>query len=221
MKNLIIGLCLLFFSALRINAQEVKIKAIPYPMHFENTVDHYEVKGDDHLSFSSPAKSDLYYSPNGKYIPNKSPRLLFKPDSNFIFSAKINIDFHANWDAGDLIIYNDARSWAKFCFERDFQKNARVVSVVCNQFADDSNAMLVEGNEIYYKICGSLSEKKFVLLYSTEGISWFPIRTFALINIDNLKIGFSVQSPAGGGSSASFSEITYKNQKVKNWRKGE
>lgn len=220
-KNLLRTLCLLLSLTVQTKAQEVKIGAIPYAMHFENTVANYDILGEDHFAFSSPAKSDLFYSPDEKYTPNKSPRLIFKPDSNFTLSAKIKIDFKANWDAGDLIIYNDERHWAKFCFERDFQENARVVSVVCNQFADDCNAMLVQGNEIYYRICGALKTKQFALYYSTDGVAWFPIRVFALANIDNLRIGFSVQSPVGEGSTAQFSEINYKNKEIENWLKGE
>ena len=104
------------------------------------------------IRFESPAHCDLFHSADGNYVVNKSPRLLFKPDADFSLSAKITVDFHERWDAGDLIVYNDELHWAKFCFEADFNHQPRVVSVVCNGIADDCNSMPIEGNVMYYRI---------------------------------------------------------------------
>ncbi len=204
-----------------INAQSINIKAIPFNMLFENKVTEYKVISENEIQFTSPAKSDLFHSSDGKYKTNKSPRLLFSPDSSFILSAKITIDFHANWDAGDLVIYNDTLHWTKFCFERDHQEQARVVSVVCNGFADDCNSMKVPNNEVYYKIAGNVNDNKFALYYSNNGIDWFLIRSFGLNKRDNLRIGFSVQSPVGNGATATFSDIKYKDKHPENWWTGE
>ena len=202
------------------NAQEIHIPAIPHTLSFENTVADYKVKGSDKIQFSSPAKSDLFISSNGQYATNKSPRLLFTPEDEFMLSAKISLEFFANWDAGDLVVYNDSLNWAKFCFERDFQGNARVVSVVCKDFADDCNGMRIEGNEIYYKVAGKISKNRYVFYYSLDGEEWFPIRMFGMGKSENLRIGFSVQSPVGEGSTAVFSDIKYQAQKPKNWQLG-
>jgi regulation of enolase protein 1 (concanavalin A-like superfamily) len=221
MKKLLIFTSLLGFLILNVSAQEITLKAIPYLMHFENYASDYEIISNDHVRFSAPGQTDLFYSPDGDYVINKSPRLIFKPDSNFILSAKIHLDFKSKWDAGDLVIYNDDRHWAKFCFESDFQDQPRVVSVVCNNLADDCNSMAVNNNELYYKIVGSTKEHKFGLYYSDDGKSWFPIRIFALDKIDNVRIGFSVQSPSGKGCTADFSEIHFQGKRTFDWWKGE
>lgn len=211
---------LLLLSTIFGQAQDIHIPAIPHTLSFENTVADYKVKSSDKIQFSSPAKSDLFISSNGQYATNKSPRLLFTPEDEFILSAKISLEFFANWDAGDLIVYNDSLNWAKFCFERDFQGNTRVVSVVCKDYADDCNGMLIEGNEIYYKVAGKISSNRYVFYYSLDGEEWFPIRMFGMGKSDQLRIGFSVQSPVGEGSTAIFSDIKYQAQKPKNWQLG-
>jgi uncharacterized protein len=221
MKKLLIFTSLLGFLILTVSAQEITLKAIPYLMHFENYSNDYEIISDDHVRFSAPSQTDLFYSPDGDYVINKSPRLIFKPDSNFILSAKIHLDFKSKWDAGDLVIYNDDRHWVKFCFESDFKDQPRVVSVVCNSLADDCNSMAVNKNELYYRIVGSTKEHKFGLYYSEDGKSWFPIRIFAFDKIDNVRIGFSVQSPSGKGCTADFSEIHFQSKKTFDWWKGE
>jgi hypothetical protein len=221
MKKLFFLTALLGFFILNVSSQEITLKAIPYLMHFENYSNDYEIVSDDHIRFSAPSQTDLFYSPDGDYVINKSPRLIFKPDSNFILSAKIQLDFKSKWDAGDLVIYNDDRHWAKFCFESDFKDQPRVVSVVCNSVADDCNSMAVNKNELYYRIVGSTNEHKFGLFYSEDGKSWFPIRIFALDKIDNVRIGFSVQSPSGKGCTVNFSEIHFQGKRTFDWWKGE
>jgi uncharacterized protein len=221
MKKLLFLTSLSGFLILNVSAQEITLKAIPYLMHFENSLTNYEIVSDDQIRFSAPSQTDLFFSPDGDYVINKSPRLIFKPDSNFILSAKIQLYFKSKWDAGDLIIYNDDRHWAKFCFESDYKDQPRVVSVVCNNVADDCNSMAVNKNELYYKIVGSTKEHKFGLFYSEDGKSWFPIRIFALDKIDNVRIGFSVQSPSGEGCTANFSEIHFQEKSTLDWWKGE
>lgn len=215
----IIGL-LWSLSASFCDAQEVRVKSIPYPMFFENTPSGYQVVDDDQIRFSAPPRTDLFNAPNGKSKVNKSPRLLFQPDSSFVLSAKIVSTFDANWDAGDLIIYNDESHWAKLCFERDFWGQPRVVSVVCNDVADDCNSMPVDSGFVYYQIAGSTKRNTFNLYYSSDGDTWFPIRMFRLEKIDNLRIGFSVQSPVGQGTTALFSEIRYGDIELSDRRNG-
>jgi len=87
---------LLIISITYAKAQRVSIDAIPFKLNFENKVDNYKAISENEIQFSSPPKSDLFYSADGKYRVNKSPRLLFKPDSCFTLSANINIEFDAN-----------------------------------------------------------------------------------------------------------------------------
>lgn len=143
--------------------------------------------------------------------------MIFKPDSDFILTSRIKLDFKSKWDAGVLLIYNDPLHFAKFCFESDFKNQIRVVSVVCNETADDCNSMPVDKNEIYYRIIGSTLKRTFGFYFSTDGESWFPIRTFKLDKIDNINIGFSAQSPRGHDCAVEFSHINLQQRKANPW----
>ncbi|HJV77709.1 MAG TPA: DUF1349 domain-containing protein [Paludibacter sp.] len=167
----------------------------------------------------APANTDLFVMPG--FSINKSPRLVFKPDSDFILTAKITPDFKSKWDAGVLMLYNDSTHFAKFCFEEDFKGQPRVVSVVCNDISDDCNSMAITAKWIYYRITGSTKSNTFCIYYSENGKSWFPIRGFKLDKTDNLRIGFSAQSPSGKGCSVDFEEIYLQERKLKDFWVGE
>jgi len=219
MNRLLIAF-LLSVSLFRSYAQDVKLKAIPYVMYFENVPLDYKIKGDNQIWFSAPPNTDLFIAPDGGFEINKSPRLIFKPDSDFIFTAKIQPDFKSKWDAGALLIYNDGKHFAKFCFEKDYKQVSRVVSVVCNEVADDCNSMAVTTKEVYYRITGSVKGNTFTFYYSENGKSWFLVRTFRLDKADNIRIGFTVQSASGKPCSADFSDIDFQPRKPVDWWNG-
>lgn len=109
MKKLIFCTFLLGLVILNLKAQEIKINAIPYLMNFQNSFIDFKITGDNSLKITAPGHTDLFISPDGRYEINKSPRLLFKPDSDFIFTSKIKLEFISKWDAGVLLIYNDTK----------------------------------------------------------------------------------------------------------------
>ncbi|OIR01144.1 hypothetical protein GALL_167770 [mine drainage metagenome] len=214
-------LIFLIRSSFSLHAQEINISSIPYPMHFENTAKEFKVLGENKIEIVAPAYTDLFIVQDGSYKTNKSPRLLFKPKADFILTAKIKPGFKSKWDAGVLMIFNDSTHFVKFCFENDFKMQPRVVSVVCNEVADDCNSMPINSKEIYFRIAGSVNENTFALYYSETGKDWFPIRGFRLNKTDNLQIGFSAQSPAGNGCAVEFSEINLQERKLRDFWKGE
>jgi len=219
MKKIIILGVLLLMSTLYVKSQVVNIETIPYPMTFENTPKSYKIISKDAIDIESGSNADLFISPSGDYSINKSPRLLFKPTSDFILSAKISLDFNTKWDAGDLIIYNDEKHFAKFCFEKDYKGQQRVVSVVCNDVADDCNSMPIQGNDVYYRIIGSSKGNAFYLYTSNDGKEWMVVRNFRLQKNDNIRIGFSAQSPVGNGCMVHFSNISLEQRKpVDSWK---
>ena len=217
MKKLIFSAFLAGLVISSFQAQEVKMNAIPYSMNFQNSFIGYKITGDNSLEITAPGQTDLFISPDGGYVINKSPRLIFKPDSDFILTAKIKPEFKSKWDAGVLLIFNDPTHFAKFCFESDFKGQTRVVSVVCNETADDCNSMIADKNEVFYRITGSTKGKTFGFYYSTDGKSWFPIRTFKLDKTDTITIGFSAQSPSGDGCLVDFSNIDFQQRKADLW----
>lgn len=88
------------------------------------------------LGFLLP-KSDMYRDPNVTYNTDNAPKLLFRPDADFIFTTSIEHAFANKWDAGAIVLKQDSLNWVKFCFERDYTGANRVVSVVTKDISDD------------------------------------------------------------------------------------
>jgi regulation of enolase protein 1 (concanavalin A-like superfamily) len=221
MQKTLLMVLVLFSAIVLAHSQEISLPAIPYPMQAENKALDVKVLGNSHLLMVAPGNTDLYIVSDGKSETNTSPRVLFKPDSLFILTAKIKLDFKSKWDAGALLIYNDSKHYAKFCFELDFSGQPRVVSVVCNEVADDCNSAPIARNEIYYRIVGSTKENTFALFYSENGKEWLGVRGFRLNKTDNLRIGFSAQSPTGKQCRVDFTEISFQNRRLRDFWLGD
>lgn len=171
------------------------------------------------LKIDAAPKTDLFNDPNGKIKKNNSAKLLIEvTKNNFIFYAKVKVDFKDVFDAGVLILYSDKNHWAKFCFEFSPQKEPTIVSVVNNELSDDCNSVKITSNDIYLRI--SKINKSFAFHYSINKKYWHMVRYFSINKIKNLKVGFSVQSPVGNGCRATFSDINLIGKKLKNIRNG-
>ncbi len=210
----------LSFGLIHSNSQEVNIGSIPYSLKFENEPQNFYIVGANHIQITAGEKTDLFISPDGKFVTNKSPRLLFKPDTDFILTTKISLEFKSNWDAGVLLVYNDSLHYAKFCFEKDYTGQKRIVSVVCNERGDDCNSLAIAANEVFYRIIGSPNDDVFSFYYSSDNKSWYLIRSFRLLKTDNIRVGFSSQSPAGKSCIVDFSDIELQKRKPIDFWKG-
>jgi uncharacterized protein len=220
MKELFSSILFFIFCYVQLAAQEVKIGAIPYPLYLENSGLDFQIIANNQIQLTAGEKTDLFISPDGGFKINNSPRLLFRPDSCFIFTSKIELDFNANWDAGVLLIYNDSSHFAKFCFESDFKGTPRIVTVVCNQAGDDCNSFEIKDKYVYFRIIGETGRNSFKFFYSSNAETWYPVRTFKLDRINNLQIGFIAQSPTGKGCAVNFSEIELLQKRPTNWWEG-
>ena len=197
----------------------ITLQAIPAELTIENLPVKYNVEKESILSLSAVQKCDLFTSPRGETPLNNSPRLLFTPQGNFLLNAKVEVDFHATFDAGVLLIYENDESWAKLCFEYSPQKEPMVVSVVTRGASDDCNSVVIEGKQVYLRI--ARMDRALAFHFSTDGQFWHMVRHFTLGELKNPRIGFSSQSPTGEGCTATFSEISYETRTLKNIRSGE
>lgn len=180
---------------------------LPWPAVLENAARSCRVLGPAEFELVAPGKTDLFVSPEGDYRTDRSPRVLFRPEGPFILTTKITPEFRTKWDAGDLLLFNDATHFAKFCYEQDYQGTPRVVSVVCNGTADDCNSMAVPEGAVYFRIVGAVPGETFTFYTSPDGENWFSLRSFRLMRTEALRVGFSAQSPVGDGCVVRFSEI--------------
>ena len=151
---------------------------------------------------------------------DSAPTLLFPTEAKeFVFSSRISLDFDSKWDAGALVVFANDKTWAKFCFEKDFSGKPMVVSVVTRGHSDDNNHFAVEGHSIWLKIA-KLSNG-FFFYTSFDGKSWTIIRNFNLnegtdYKLGDLRFGFLAQSPEGKSTKVVFDNIAFQPSRIAN-----
>jgi len=196
----------------------VHIKSIPFDLFWENTPVSYSVTNGV-LKIVAGAKTDMFRDPNVTYNTDNAPKLLFKPDNDFVLIAAIEHSFFSKWDGGAIVLKQDSLNWVKFCFEKDYTGARRVVSVVTKNISDDCNSAEVNSNKVFYKI--AKAGNVVTLYYSLNGSKWFLIRHFQFDTTGDFYLGFLVQSPTGDHCQVSFSDISYSSKKIKDPYTGE
>ncbi len=226
MKNKNLIKILLFFFILptfsiKLKAQiseNLVISAIPKKLYWENKPEKFSLKADV-LTITAGEKTDMFRDPNVTYNTDNAPKLLFKPDANFVLSACIGHAFTNKWDGGALVLKCDSLNWIKFCFEKDYTGAKRVVSVVTKNISDDCNSVEIGAKKVYYKI--AKADNVITLYYSINGIKWFLIRHLQFDFKTGFDVGFLAQSPTGTKCEVKFSEIKYQAVKIKDPYLGE
>jgi regulation of enolase protein 1 (concanavalin A-like superfamily) len=188
------------------------IDGLPGPLVWQHPPASWKVEGGKALSITAGKQTDWYDSAMNEAPRNNSSRLLFKPTDDFELSAKVNVDFHSQWDSGVLVLYVNDSLWAKLCFEMTLEKHPAIVSVVTRGLSDDSISIPIKGNSVYLKV--TKSGHAIFFFASEDGKNWSIVRIFSLGDNLDLRVGFSSQSPVGDGCTTTFSEINYLPKKV-------
>jgi regulation of enolase protein 1 (concanavalin A-like superfamily) len=196
----------------------VRLSSIPGPLHWENTPLHFH-RDAGRLIIEAGEKTDMFRDPNVTYNTDNAPKLLFVADSNFVLTAAIHHDFTSKWDGGAIVLKADSLNWIKFCFEKDYTGQHRVVSVVTRGISDDCNSAAVTGNAVYYKV--AKAGNVITLYYSLDGRGWFLIRHLVFDSEAPLSVGFLAQSPTGPHCIVTFSDIHYSSRKIRDPYLGE
>jgi regulation of enolase protein 1 (concanavalin A-like superfamily) len=174
---------------------------------------------DKALVLQAKKGTDLYANADGSETANKTPRVLFQPTGDFIFSAKVTAAFGKHFDGAALIVVGDEKTWAKLLFELGKTGEAGVTSTVAKGAGDDAHHGARAGREVYLKVLRR--KDMFVFYTSADGKQWSMVRTFGLPGAANVKVGFSSQSPAGEGFGAQFSDVRFRNAAFKDYWQGE
>ncbi|HEV2355460.1 MAG TPA: DUF1349 domain-containing protein [Puia sp.] len=191
---------------------------LPGSLVWENTPLRYELAAD-HILIESGGKTDMFRDPNVTYNTDNAPKLLFVPDSNFVLTASVHHNFTSKWDGGAIVLKADSLNWIKFCFEKDYTGQRRVVTVVTKGISDDCNSAAVNANTVYYKI--AKAGNVITLYYSLDGRGWFLVRHLTFDSMAPLKLGFLAQSPTGEHCTVLFSHIHYSPRKIRDPYLGE
>jgi regulation of enolase protein 1 (concanavalin A-like superfamily) len=203
------------------NAQStdtIHFAPLPGPLSWDNIPLHFH-RDPARLIIEAGEKTDMFRDPNVTYNTDNAPKLLFIADSNFVLTVAIHHNFVSKWDGGAIVLKADSLNWIKFCFEKDYTGQHRVVSVVTKGISDDCNSAPIPGNTVYYKV--AKAGNVITLYYSLEGQHWFLIRHLVFDSQSPLKVGFLAQSPTGKSCTVTFSSIHYSSRKIRDPYLGE
>jgi uncharacterized protein len=189
----------------------VRLSFLPRALFWENTPIAFKTANNG-FTIDAGEKTDMFRDPNVAYNTDNAPKLLCIADSNFVLTAAIHHDFVNKWDGGAIVLKADSLNWIKFCFEKDYTGQKRVVSVVTKGISDDCNSAAATANTIYYKI--AKAGNVITLYYSANARDWFLIRHLQFDSTAPLKLGFLAQSPTGRHCQVTFSDIHYSTRKI-------
>ena len=180
---------------------------------------------DAGLTITAAPRTDWFHDPIRATRRFDAAALTFEATGDVLFSARVAVDFAADFDAGVLVVWKSDACWAKLCFEYSAQHEPMIVSVVTRELSDDCNSVVVSGRQVYLRVATMGSA--FAFHSSTDGRHWEFVRVFGLdapgagIAIDTpTRIGFLAQSPAGGGCTATFDEIRLTSARLTHTRDG-
>ncbi len=192
----------------------LRLEGIPGKLEWHNTPTDFAIEHSTVLRISSGPKTDWFVNPFDGTEARTAPILMFTPATTYILSAKVQVKFSSQWDAGTLMLFADDHHWAKLAFELSPQNHPTIVSVVTRGLSDDCNSMPLTSDTVYLRI--ARTESTYVFYYSTDGSNWNAVRIFSLDTQKPVAVGFASQSPDGAGSRATFSEIKYSPTRIAN-----
>jgi regulation of enolase protein 1 (concanavalin A-like superfamily) len=171
------------------------------------------------LTIDAGPQTDWFIDPAGSATPILSaPALMGRIAGDFVFSARVEVDFASTFDAGVLVVHAGELAWAKLCFERSPDAEPTIVSVVTRGVSDDCNSVVVDGNSVWLRI--SRLGSAFAFHASTDSSRWRLVRHFALAAAETLAVGFLAQSPLGDGCRARFDAISFDARRLGDLRNG-
>lgn len=198
--------------------EPVAVSTLPFPLRWLSPPAEFHLAGGTLTVLAGP-RCDWFIDPDGVTDPvMNAPALVGDPDGDFILSAHVTVDFAATFDAGVLVLSGGERTWAKLCFEYSAGGEPMVVSVVTRGVSDDSNAFVVEGNQVWLRV--ARLGAAFAFHASTDGRAWRLIRYFSLGPVGTLTVGFEAQSPVGEGCRATFDELRFESARLADLRNG-
>jgi uncharacterized protein len=186
------------------------------PLQWTTTEGEARLEGDT-LVLTSAAGADWTNDSTGQGSQHAATSLSFPVTGDFQLSARVRVDApRTTFDAGVLTLWADSDHWAKVCFERSPQAQDMVVTVVTNDFSDDSNATDVLTDAIWLRV--SRIGPAFIFHSSTNGQDWRFVRLFRLLTDAPVVCGFMAQAPMGDTAVARFDEIVYVEETLRELR---
>ncbi len=185
----------------------------------------WRLEEDGTVVADAPGRTDLYVNPGGAEAGDaasllNAATLLGTPAvGDFQLSARVTVDFAAQFDAGVLLIWHDDAHWAKLCFEFSPAGEPMVVSVVTLGVSDDANSFVVPERTVWLRV--SRIDRVYAYHASTDGVDWALVRVFTLGDaVAEHRLGLEVQSPTGDGCTVRFEAVRLLDQRLGDLRDG-
>lgn len=186
------------------------------PLHWTNGDGDARLEGDT-LVLASAAGADWTNDSTGQGSQHAATSLSFAVTGDFQLSARVRVDApRTTFDAGVLTLWADSDHWAKVCFERSPRGEDMVVTVVTNDFSDDSNATDVLTDSVWLRV--SRIGPAYIFHSSSNGTDWRFVRLFRLLTDAPVHCGFMAQAPMGDTAVARFDEIVYLEETLRELR---
>ena len=205
-------------------SDELSLPELPFSMIASHVGVFRYADATSALIATAPPHTDFYVNPGGdasadaESLLNAAMLLGAPPAGDFQLSARVSVDFEAQFDAGVLMLWRDERYWTKFCFEYSPAAEPMVVSVVTREVSDDANSFVVDGRSVWMRL--SRIDRAYALHASTDGAVWRLVRVFSLGPTTDHRIGFEVQSPTGQGCTVVFDHISFRTDRLADLRDG-
>lgn len=170
------------------------------------------------LEIKATASSDYFVNPATGEKSLNAPFLYTTIHGDFTLRANVSPTFNEVYDACGFLFYDHELLWGKLCFEyTDIGENA-VVSVITNGTSDDANGQAIEEDNVWLQL--SRKGQLFSMHYSLDGQEYRMVRYFSLPCREELKVGFSAQSPLGQSGRGVFREIILEDRCLTDMRRG-
>ena len=117
-----------------------------------------------------------------------------------------------------MVFAND-KIWAKLLFERFKSGKLGVATTVSNLTGDDAYHSTIESEEVHLKVVRY--DTSYIFYTSKDGVDWNFTRHFDLDTNEKPSIGFIAQSPLADSFTATFSNISFRAQRFKDFWQGE
>jgi uncharacterized protein len=170
------------------------------------------------IAVIAPPHSNSFVDPVSGTVMLSAPFYYREVEGNFVFRAKVSLDFISTYDAGVLFAYDHDKLWAKACFEFTDIGTHAIVSVMTNQYSDDANCVNIEGNQVWLQL--SRKDNVFAVHYSIDGENFLMARLTMLPMSKKIKVGVSAQSPLGQGGDRCFEFLLLEHRTLENIRAG-
>lgn len=165
-----------------------------------------------------PPVTDYFRDPAGDKIKDNGPYLWREVTGDFVARLHVRPTFAGRYDAGGILVRQDAERWAKLCYESTNFGTTAAISVVTRGLSDDANGVDLVVPALWLQVCRV--GDAFGMQYALNGNTWRKVRRFHLPLPRTVRVGLLAQSPGDAGTSVDFLSFSVESRTVADTRTG-